>query len=95
MLQYRFIYRSIQSISAVPTKYMPCVVYQFVSQYCEQSGRGIRTGRGKEKRGKKMCPEVVNLRKTKTLKAGKGPPLAPILETEIGHEDLPGIYISR
>lgn len=42
-----------------------------------------------------MCPEVVNLRKTKTLRAGKGPSLAPITDTEIGNEDLPGIYLSR
>lgn len=35
-----------------------------------------------------MCPEVVNLRKTRILRVGKGPPLAPITETETGNEHL-------
>lgn len=69
---------------------MPCLVYRFVSQSFRGIKWGIRTKKSKDRGGKKMCLEVVYLRKTKTtFGVGKGPALALTAEAEAGTEDLP------
>lgn len=43
-------------------------------------------------RERECALEVVNLRKTKSLRLGKGPPLVLITEAEVGTEYLPATF---
>lgn len=43
-------------------------------------------------RERECALEVINLRKTKTLRLGKGPPLSVLTEAEAGTEDFSGTF---